>query len=232
MGDLLLIRHGQASFGAEDYDRLSPTGEAQSQRLGTWLREHAEPPALVARGQMRRHAQTAQRCMDAAALDAPMLTLPGLDELDHVELLRRHRPDLPDYDALSAELRRSDDPHRAFQAMFVAAVERWTAGGHDSDYARPWPLFRQHVLAALETLAERALDSVADVWVFTSGGPIAVIAGALFGVPPEHSFRLSWPLTNTGLTRVRPGRERHHVITFNAWPHLAGADSATLVTQR
>ena len=232
MGDLLLIRHGQASFGAEDYDRLSPTGEAQSQRLGHWLRDTADAPALVARGQMRRHAQTAQRCMDAAGLDAPSLTLAGLDELDHIELLRRHRPDLPDHDAMSAELRRSDDPHRAFQALFVAAVARWTEGSHDDDYSRPWPTFRQGVLEALDELAERAQESAADVWVFTSGGPIAVIAGALFGTPVERTFSLSWPLVNTALTRVRPGRERHHVITFNAWPHLAGAEFDALVTQR
>ena len=232
MGDLLLIRHGQASFGAEDYDRLSPVGEAQSQRLGTWLRDTADAPALVARGQMRRHAQTAQRCMDAASLDAPTLTLAGLDELDHVELLQRHRPDLPDHAALSAELHRNDDPHRAFQALFVAAIARWTEGRHDDDYARPWPVFRQGVLDALARLAEQAQESDADVWAFTSGGPIAVIACTLLGAPVERTFALSWPLINTGLTRVRPGRERHQLITYNAWPHLAGAEHALLVTHR
>lgn len=232
MGDLLLIRHGQASFGAADYDRLSPQGDTQAQRLGAWLRENAPAPVLVARGQLRRHAQTVQRMLDAAALDAPMLTLPGLDELDHIELLRRHRPDLRDHDAMAAELRRSDDPHRAFQALFVQAIARWTGGAHDHDYSRSWAQFRADALAALQTLASQAAEREGEVWVVTSGGPIAVIATELIGAPVERTFALSWPLVNTGLTRVRPGRNALQLITYNAWPHLTGAASAALVTQR
>ena len=34
---LLLVRHGQASFGAADYDQLSDRGVEQSRRLGQWL---------------------------------------------------------------------------------------------------------------------------------------------------------------------------------------------------
>ena len=37
MGQLLLVRHGQASFGAEDYDVLSETGWEQGRRLGAHL---------------------------------------------------------------------------------------------------------------------------------------------------------------------------------------------------
>jgi broad specificity phosphatase PhoE len=34
MGHLYLVRHGQASLGAADYDQLSPLGQQQSLRLG------------------------------------------------------------------------------------------------------------------------------------------------------------------------------------------------------
>ena len=37
VGNLYLIRHGQASFGADDYDVLSPVGVRQSQALGEHL---------------------------------------------------------------------------------------------------------------------------------------------------------------------------------------------------
>ena len=232
MGELLLIRHGQASFGAADYDRLSPAGEQQSRRLGAWLRDSVEPPALIASGTLRRHAQTLQQCVEAAGVDAARLVLPGLDELDHVELLKRHRPDLASHAALSAELARSDDPQRAFQKIFAAAVARWTGGAHDGDYARTWPDFRAQALAALQALAGRAAADEGDIWAFTSGGPIAVIATELLGVPVARTFALSWPLVNTGLTRVRLSPRQHQLVTYNAWPHLAGAAHAGLVTHR
>jgi broad specificity phosphatase PhoE len=34
MGQVLLIRHGQASFGADDYDVLSDLGWTQGRALG------------------------------------------------------------------------------------------------------------------------------------------------------------------------------------------------------
>lgn len=230
MGDLLLIRHGQASFGAADYDQLSHVGEQQSRRLGAWLAAHEAPPAHVVRGALRRHAQTAEHCLRGADLDSPVEVIAALDELDHVELLARHRPDLEGQETFTAELRASVDPHRAFQQMFVAAVDRWTAGAHDHEYARPWPQFRRGVLEALTALAARARDSEGDTWVVTSGGPIAVIAAQLFGTPPERSFALSWPLANTGLSRVRVLASGAQMVTYNAWPHLAGA--ADLLTYR
>ena len=232
MGELLLIRHGQASFGAADYDQLSPIGEQQSRRLGQWLRDSATAPALIASGTLRRHTQTLQQCVEAAGIDAARLSLPGLDELDHVELLQKHRPDLVGHAALSAELERSDDPPRTFQKIFAGAVARWTGGAHDGDYQRTWPQFRMQVLGALQALAERAAAGDGDIWAFTSGGPIAVIVTELLGVPVQRTFALSWPLVNTGLTRVRPGPRQHQLITYNAWPHLAGATHAGLVTHR
>lgn len=232
MTELFLIRHGQASFAAEDYDQLSPVGEAQSRRLGAWLATHQDAPSLIASGTLRRHAQTTAACLEAAAVDAPRLTLAGLDELDHREILLRHRPDLEGHAAIAAEVRRSDDPHRAFQKLFVAAVARWTSGDHDTDYVRPWPTFRHEAVAALQTLFQRARDENASgpIWAITSGGPIAVMVGELLGMSMERTFELSWPLVNTSLTRIGIGHRQGHLISYNAWPHLDG--QADLITHR
>mgnify|MGYP006207489193 FL=1 len=58
MGTLYLVRHGQASFGADDYDQLSERGQAQSQRLGAYWRERGLRFDAVYTGTLRRHAQT------------------------------------------------------------------------------------------------------------------------------------------------------------------------------
>ena len=60
MGLILLVRHGQASWGAADYDQLSPLGEKQGEVLGSWLAKAGVRPTRLVGGTMRRHRQTAE----------------------------------------------------------------------------------------------------------------------------------------------------------------------------
>jgi broad specificity phosphatase PhoE len=229
MPNLLLIRHGQASFGAADYDVLSSVGEEQSRRLGQWFGKTGQMPDRIATGHMRRHAQTADLCAHAAGAVADRIVVTGLDEFDHEEVLARHRPDLAAPGALLAEMARAEDPHQAFQQLFSAAVARWIGGECDSDYACSWNLFRERVLASLRELA---MQDARTIWAFTSGGPIAVIANALVGAPAEQALAMAWPLVNTSVTRVSLGARRSQLIAYNAWPHLEAVSDAALVTHR
>ena len=229
MASVLLIRHGQASFGTADYDRLSPLGEEQSRRLGRWLKQTGNTPDLVVVGPLRRHAHTADLCVEAAGVAAPRITIAGLDEFDHEEVLARYRPDLASHDALLAELARLENPHRAFQLMFSEAVARWTSNKFDQEYSRSWTAFREAVMEGMQALAAQ---EVRTIWAFTSGGPIAVITNALVGAPIADAFTLSWPLVNTSTSRVSIGAKRKSLISYNGWPHLEGVNSTDLVTYR
>jgi broad specificity phosphatase PhoE len=231
---VLLIRHGQASFGAADYDQLSALGEEQSRRLGQWLKQIGQAPELIAVGSMRRHVRTADLCVEAAQVDAPRITLTGLDELDHQEIVARHRPELTSQRQLQEELAASDHPQQAFQQLFAAAIARWTSGTFDHEYSCSFPAFRERVLQALQTLAAHEARTI---WAFTSGGPIAVIANALLtnallGSPADNPFALSWPLVNTSLTRVVLGASGHRLVSYNSWPHLELAAQQRLITHR
>jgi broad specificity phosphatase PhoE len=229
MADVLLIRHGQASFGEADYDRLSGVGEEQSRRLGAWLKNAGPSPELVATGRMQRHLRTAELCLQAAGANVPTTVLAGLDEMDHEEILARHRPDLVEPGALVAELARSDDPHRTFQHLYAAAATRWIGGAYDGEYACTWNAFRDNVLEGLRALAEHEARTI---WAFTSGGPIAVIVNALVGAPIEQTFTLAWPLVNTSITRIRLDARRGQLVSYNAWPHLESVGGQELVTHR
>jgi len=229
MANVLLIRHGQASFGTADYDRLSPLGEEQSRRLGRWLKQSGKTPDLVVVGPLRRHAHTADLCVEAAGVTAPRITIAGLDEFDHEEVLARHRPDLASHDALLAELARHENSHRACQLMFSEAVARWTSNQFDQEYSRSWTAFRGAVMEGVQALAAQKARTI---WAFTSGGPIAVIVNALVGAPIADAFTLSWPLVNTSTSRVSIGPQRKSLISYNGWPHLEGDDSMDLVTYR
>ena len=58
MSSVHLVRHGQASFGADDYDQLSELGWKQSARLGEYWRERGRTFDRVIMGTLRRHDET------------------------------------------------------------------------------------------------------------------------------------------------------------------------------
>ena len=238
MSQIYLVRHGQASFGAEDYDCLSELGVKQSQRLGAWWARCGESFARVAQGPMRRHRQTAVACLDAmgTSLSADeWLVLPGLAEYDHQEVLARFHPELCDNAAVKAFLAASDHPRREFQRTFAAAVQRWTSGDYDEEYRETWQAFRARCLGALQALLALAQESSRPIVAFTSGGPISVMCQHLLGSPDARAAELSYVLANASVTRLGV-RSAHPILCgFNCFAHLeAGADPSvdSLVTYR
>jgi broad specificity phosphatase PhoE len=233
MAELILVRHGQASFGATVYDKLSPLGERQSALLGGWFKQSGVVPDVVASGRMIRQVDTAVLCCGESGgpARAEWLMLDGLGEYDHDSIVARYRPDYADPAVMHAEMARSGNPRRAFHAMYVKALARWIEGFHDSDYAESWTAFRARVLDALRHLASLEARTI---MAFTSGGPITAIVQHLLGTPDARAFDANWPLVNAGYTRLRFSAETGVVslATFNAYPHLERAGDPGLVTFR
>lgn len=210
MGLLLLVRHGQASFGADDYDVLSPIGWEQGRLLGRHLAELA--PSVLLRGSMRRHRETLDAAIEAAGWQSEIVEDDRWDEFDHLAVVAAY-PDLP-----TGQLDR-----RAFQAAFEQATGRWSAGAHDDDYAESFAAFRERTLAAMTEAAGRA-GSGETVVVVTSGGVVAALCAALIGID-EASYAAAWQRFNTvcvnsGVTRVVVGSTGPRLLTFNEHGHL------------
>lgn len=232
MTTLHLIRHGQASFGADDYDCLSELGVKQSRLLGEWMLRCGETPTRIVIGPMLRHRQTADACMaalaDAAALTAE--TLPGFAEFDHLDVLGRFRPELSGASALRDFLEASKEPRVEFQSVFRGAMQRWL-DAHEDDYVESWSMFKRRCIDALTQISESA--AVHDkIWVITSGGPIAVIVQHLLEIPDTQLVRFSGTLANSGVTRVHRGHDGLRIGAFNVAAHLESAGEAGLVTYR
>jgi broad specificity phosphatase PhoE len=206
MGQILLVRHGQASFGADDYDVLSETGEQQAADLAPLLRDLGE--ATLVHGSLVRQRRTAEIAAAAASFQGPLATDERWDELDVLSLFAADPPDLPE-----------GAGHAEFQAAFEATTDRWTGGDHDDDYAETWPAFQQRVGAAFEALVEVAAHGHAVV--FSSGGPIAAVTTALLGAGPETYRRLLPVITNASVTKVVAGRRGISLVTFNEHAHLS-----------
>src|SRR5215204_6819888 len=99
MGSILLIRHGQASWGSDDYDQLSALGQQQSTALGmSWEASDWAPTSAVA-GSMKRHAQTAISTIDACGQGEGYDIDDGWNEYDHIAIAHAHHPTSPRADA-------------------------------------------------------------------------------------------------------------------------------------
>ncbi|HPH15056.1 MAG TPA: phosphoglycerate mutase family protein, partial [Burkholderiaceae bacterium] len=100
MGTLYLVRHGQASFGAADYDQLSELGQRQSVRLGEYFANKGLTFDAVLTGTLRRHAQTwACIALGAGLSNTQPQEWPGLNEYDSeavIATIHPHKLEKPD----------------------------------------------------------------------------------------------------------------------------------------
>ncbi|MGN6781541.1 MAG: histidine phosphatase family protein [Marmoricola sp.] len=214
MGQILLVRHGQASWGAEDYDVLSDLGHRQAALLGEAYAARGLSADRVVIGSMRRHRETAEECLAAAGWDAPVTVDPEWDEFDHMGMLASHEP------PHDAELTRSE-----FQRWFEAATDRWTGGAHDEDYDETFAAFTARVDRALGRLAGTSGTTV----VFSSGGPIAWAAAVLLAGPGGATGpwrRLNPVCVNSGVTKLVTGGRGTTLVSFNDHAHLEGIEGA------
>lgn len=235
MGQILLVRHAQASFGSTDYDRLSDLGMEQARLLGRWIADRGRRIDLAVTGSLRRHRETARECV--AALPPALQPAEGprpeadFDEYDADEIVARHRPELTDPESLCRTMVEDGRPRRAFHVLFAAAMTRWMEGDHDAEYRESWAGFRYRCTAALDRLIAAAGPS-RTILVFTSGGPIAAICQHLLELPDRSALNLNLSLVNGGVTAVlyRPGRKS--VSYLNNFAYLEQTGDARVITYR
>ena len=201
MGQILVARHGQASFGAEDYDVLSSTGEDQARLLGRSLASMA--PDLVVHGSLVRQRRTAQIAAEAAGWAAPLREDSRWNELDQLAQFATLDPMPEESDA------------DAFQRWYEAAMSRWSGGEHDADYTESYLAFLDRAAAALDDVADEG-----TVVVVSSGGPICALVTRLLDGSPSTYARLLPTTVNTGITRVVAGRRGLTLLSFNEHQHL------------
>lgn len=217
---LLLVRHGQASYGAADYDNLSERGRLQSRRLGDWLARGGHRFRSVVVGGMRRHRQTAEGVAEAFAAQGLPLPEPvadaGFAEFDHEAVFGAYLARDPEHPIAAAS--RSGQP-RDVAAMLQAALLAW-ANDELPGLPESWAAFGQRVQSAGERLETLAGDG--EVLVLSSGGVISRLAQMALDVPNARAVELNLSLRNSALSEFHPHGSRLRMSSWNALPHLHG----------
>ena len=220
MGVLLLVRHGQASLGTADYDRLSDIGRRQAQVTADRLAGTDLVIDRVVSGGLTRQRDTAQAVLDALGWPASRLRIDErLDEYDHVEVMARHTTEVT-FSTATAD----GEVGRALQSTLEEAIGRWISG--EAGYTESHSVFIERVLAAVGHLVGEPGGTVA----VTSGGVIAAFCAQALGLPEERWPSLARLLVNASITKVISGHTGTSLVTFNDHAHLEA--ERTLITYR
>lgn len=239
MGVLTLVRHGQASYMAEDYDRLSPTGEDQARKLGEFWVDRGIEFHQVFQGPAKRHARTAEivaEVMNAAGMPLPEpVVIKELDEFDAFQVMKVMVPILIERDeAVRGMYERfqaaqdTPDAGRILQRLFGQVARHWSSGEFEIPEIESWAQFRSRICGAISHIRAVSPKS-SNIAVFTSGGPIAATMSIALNLPPQQAIELVWMSRNCSYSEFLFSGDRFTLSSFNSFPHL---DDRELLTYR
>jgi broad specificity phosphatase PhoE len=220
MGQLFLVRHGQASFGAADYDQLSPLGVQQSRRLGEFWRSKDMHFDAVLTGTLKRHAQTWQGIAQGANYAHTPILWPGLNEYDSEAVIAAIHPE---------PLQKATSPEEVRQhfRLLRQGLTRWMQGATQPAGMPTYPEFVQGVASALDHVRQ---NFEGRVLIVSSGGPIATAVGQVLGLAPEVSIELNLHIRNSSVSEFNFNPKRHSLLTYNTLPHLGENEHAAMIT--
>lgn len=220
MGTLYLVRHGQASFGADDYDNLSTLGRQQSVRLGEYWRAKGMTFDAVLVGTLKRQAQTLDGVLEGLGTSATPVQWPGLNEYDSAAVIATIHPE---------PLQKPDTPelYRHHFRLLRDALTQWMNGVTSPKGMPSYVEFQKGVTSALDHVRTQYAGNVLMV---SSGGPISTAVGHVLGTTPETTIELNLRIRNASITEFSFTPKRHMLVTYNTLPHFDHADHASWVT--
>jgi len=237
MSKLTLVRHGQASFFTDDYDKLSELGERQARVLAEYWLARGDAFDEVYTGTLARQTRTADVVAEtfrAAGKSFPdPQVLPGLDEypadeiMEHLlPILRENHDHIVELDDAFRVATESRDRYRTFHRLLEAVMEQWIDGTHSPNGLRPWSEFRDAVRDSMRTILTKE-GSGRRVAAFSSGGVIGVSVQTVLQAPDLVAAQLNWRVHNCSLTEFTFSGSRIALDCFNSIPHLTDAELLT-----
>jgi broad specificity phosphatase PhoE len=214
MPTLYLVRHGQASFGAADYDNLSDLGGSQALKLGEYFKAKQLRFDAAYMGTLRRHTQTHSAIAQGMGSDATAILRPGLNEYDSDAVVAAIHPE-----PLSRE--KSPENYRKHFRLLRDGLAAWMVGSAQPQGMPSYPDFVRGITDVLdEVRTEFGSNEEARILIVSSGGPISTAVGHVLGTSPQTTIELNLRIRNCSVTEFAFTPKRHMLVTYNTLPHL------------
>ena len=220
MGTLYLVRHGQASFGADDYDVLSAMGHQQSARLGEYFKFKGIAFDAALTGTLKRQIQTYSGICQGMGCEPVATQWPGLNEYDSHAVIATIHPQ-------KLEKPTSPEMYRDHFRLLKDGLAQWMIGVVSP---KGMPSYIDFALGVTSALDHVRKNCDGNVLLVSSGGPIATAVGHVLGTSPETTIELNLRIRNCSVTEFAFTPKRHMLVTYNTLPHLDAPEHASWIT--
>jgi len=222
MATLYLVRHGQASFAAENYDRLSELGRRQSVWLGEYFAERGIVFARAVCGTLERQRETARAILETMGSTLTAAEHPGWNEYSGEALYKAYLGD-------EWAAARAKGDVRAVYRTIKAALADWSQDKLQGPLPETWSGFGERVAAAMQDACSGLRDDV-HVLAATSGGAIGRGIADLLQAPAQTAIELNLQFRNSGFCEIFFSPRSKRLISFNCVPHLERSDRREAIT--
>lgn len=215
MATIYLIRHGQASFGSDDYDKLSDMGCRQAQVLGEYLRDCDITFDAVYSGNLLRQRETAQLAIASQPQTVSHQIDPRFNEIQNDEQLRYLVPELvKSNSAIQQLVARGLSSSKDYQKVIDAVFNHWVSPQCSDPRIQSWSEYSGGVRRALADIMH-SQGAGKTVGIFTSGGTIATMVAQVLGLSGEDTYKFYEPIFNCSVSQLFYSGNRASLSYFN-----------------
>jgi broad specificity phosphatase PhoE len=223
VSEFYLVRHGQASFGAKNYDKLSELGHQQARWLGEYFSERGITFSHAFMGDMVRHKETAQGIFEGVGQSPAVTVETGFNEFNFENIGES-------YLSLNPQSQLPKNPKPAdFYRLLKLAMGAWSEDLlHENSLDESWSDFRIRVQRALHAVCHKNSDK--PILIVSSGGAISMLLSLVLGLDAKQVIELNMQIRNSSFSHFYFNKNTIRLSSFNNIPHLDRLDRLDSIT--
>ncbi len=215
MATIYLIRHGQASFGAENYDKLSELGCRQAAVVGEYFRDSGVNFDVVYSGDLSRQRETARLAIASQPKEVLHYIDPRFNEIQNEAQLKYLTPEvIKSNPTIQTLVETGLSSSKDYQKVIDAVFNYWVSPACKDSRIQSWAEFSG---GARQAIADVMQDQGGGktVGVFTSGGTLATIVAQVLGLGGEQTYQFYEPILNCSVTQLFYSKSKISLSYFN-----------------